>query len=150
MCCSKCGKGKEIINKHFKLCLVCNNMRLEDRKVSGIKVEKISHSKKKPNKVQISIEKDEEFYLECFNSSNHVCEECGAQLPTEFRDEKGKVLARYRYSHIFPKSVYPELRHEISNINHLCLIHHIQWDHGDKTVMKIYELNRKKFPNKFR
>lgn len=150
MSCKKCGKNTEIVNKHFGLCLVCNNRRLEDRKVSLPKVEKLVHSGKKPNRVQISIERDEEFYLECFNNSNHICEECGTPLPTEFRDEKGRVIARWRYSHIFPKSIYPELRHEVSNINHLCLIHHIQWDHGDKTSMKIYEINRKKFPNKFR
>lgn len=147
MCCSKCGKDKEIVNKHFGLCLVCNSMRLESRKSTNVRVERILHSPKVVNKVQVKIDEDEEFYLQCFNLSNHVCEECGTPLPTEFRDEKGKVIARYRYSHILPKSIYPELRHNTSNINHLCLVHHIQWDHGDKTVMSIYEINRKKFPN---
>ncbi len=147
MCCNKCGENKEIVNKHFVLCLKCNNGRLESRKVSNKKIEKISHSPKKVNKTQVKIDEDEEFYLECFKLSNHICEECGIQLPTEFRDDKGRVIARWRYSHILPKSIYPELRHDTSNINHLCLIHHIQWDHGDKTVMNIYEINRKKFPN---
>lgn len=147
MCCKKCGKDREIVNKHFGLCLICNNERLSGRKVENNNIVRIPHGISTTNKVQIAIDLDEKFYLECFNNSNHECEECGAPLPTEFRDEKGKVTARWRYSHILPKSVYPEFRHDTRNINHLCLIHHIQWDHGDKTTMKIYGINRKKFPN---
>lgn len=150
MSCNKCEKDKELVNKHFGLCLSCNNERLSSRKIKIEPKNRIPHSVKVVNKVQEKIELDEKFYFECFKLSNHQCEECGVQLPTDFSDEKGKVLVRFRYSHIFPKSVYPELRHNTSNINHLCLVHHIQWDHGDKTTMKIYELNRKKFPNKFR
>jgi len=150
MSCYKCKKDKEIVNKHFGLCLTCNEERLNRRKVDNKTVERISHSMKTTNRTQVAIDEDEEFYLKCFNNSNHECEECGKQLPTEFRDEKGKVIARWRYSHILPKSVYPEMRHNTENINHLCLVHHIQWDHGDKTTMKIYGINSKKFPNNLR
>jgi hypothetical protein len=150
MSCSKCEKDRELVNKYFKLCIECNNMRLQGRKSETPKIDRILHAVKTLNKVQNKIDEDEEFYSECFKLSNHECEECGKQLPTEFRDENGKVTARWRYSHIFPKSIYPELRHSITNINHLCLVHHIQWDHGDKTTMKVYELNSKKFPGKFR
>ena len=147
MNCSNCNKNSVIVNSHFKLCLICNNQRLEKNKSSKVITTKIKHSKKEVNKTQLKIDEDEKFYLECFNLSNHQCEECGVSLPTDFRDINGKVIARWRYSHILPKSIYPELRHSVENINHLCLLHHTQWDHGDKTTMKIYKLNSKKFPN---
>lgn len=147
MDCINCDKGRQVVNSHFKLCSICNNERLNKRKETSVPIERIIHSKKQSNRVQMKIDEDEKFYLECFNNSDHKCEECGIQLPTEFHDINGKVIARWRYSHILPKSVYPELRHSVDNINHLCLIHHTQWDHGDKTVMKVYKLNSKKFPN---
>lgn len=93
--------------------------------------------------------KDEAFYEECFNVSNHKCEECGTNLPTEFRDSEGNVNARWRYSHIVAKSIAPELRHEVNNINHLCLKHHTQWDHADRENMKIYEKNKERYPKYF-
>lgn len=96
------------------------------------------------------IREDEDFYEECFNNSNHKCEECGKNLPTEFRDDNGKVLARYRYSHVIPKSIAPELRHEEININHLCLEHHQEWENGDKESMKIYLKNKARLPQYFK
>jgi hypothetical protein len=146
MCCKKCGQDRFIVNKHFSLCGICNSERLSNNKPTH-KVEKIKRGGVKINKMQVNINADENFYLECFNLSNHECEECGAPLPNEFRDSNGKVNARWRYSHILSKSIYPELRHNVKNINHLCLKHHTQWDHGDKKNMKIYELNKLKFPN---
>jgi len=150
MACQKCEKDVEIVNKHFNLCQRCNELRLESRKTP--KVPNVIPSYRNlvettKTTTQDKIDKDEEFYLECFSLSNHECEECQASLPTEFKDSSGKVIARWRYSHILPKSIYPELRHNTENINHLCLVHHIQWDFGDKKTMKIYEINRKKFPN---
>ena len=85
----------------------------------------------------------------CFNQSNHKCEECGKQLPTEFRNEEGKIIARWRYSHIVAKSIAPELRHDTNNINHLCLDHHTQWDFGNKDEMKVYTKNAQKLPKYF-
>jgi hypothetical protein len=95
-----------------------------------------------PKKNIKRLAEDEAFYQECFDLSNHKCEECGVQLPTEFRNDEGKVNARWRYSHIVAKSIAPELRHDTNNINHLCLKHHTQWDHGDKKSMKIYDGNK--------
>lgn len=144
MDCKNCGFNRLIVNKHFNLCFKCNNERLSSTKKFPLKKVNLPH---KVNKVKLKIDKDEEFYLECFNLSNHLCEECGIQLPTTFKNESGKIIARWRYSHILPKSIFSELRHNITNINHLCLTHHFQWDHGDKTIMNIYQSNRKKFPN---
>lgn len=95
------------------------------------------------------IQQDEIFYEKCFNTSNHKCEECGKNLPQDFRDDDNKVIARWRYSHIIAKSIAPELRYTIKNINHLCLEHHTQWDFGDKKIMKIYKSNSKRFPQFF-
>ena len=90
---------------------------------------------------------DEAFYEECFNSSDHRCEECRKQLPTVFRDEEGKIVARWRYSHVIPKSIAPHLRYVIENINHLCLGCHYRWENGDKSEMKIFTKNLLRFPN---
>ena len=149
MACQECKKEVEIVNKHFKLCQKCNELRLEGGRTEKNKNPLVHRvlKKKLSSSTQDKIDLDEKFYQECFNLSNHQCEECGVLLPTEFRDDSGKVTARWRYSHILPKSTFPELRHNIDNINHLCLVHHTQWDFGDKKTMKIYEINRKKFPN---
>ena len=102
--------------------------------------EKIIHSQgnKQSKSLQMFI-LDETFYEKCFNKSNHKCEECGEQLNTDFRDENGKVMNRWRYSHVIPKSIAPELRHNILNINNLCLKHHMKWENEDKKNMDIYE-----------
>ena len=167
MKCEKCGEEKPITNKHFCLCRECNNIRLYGNKYGKRHnyATKISNSlrthkkgfktktkqsyfapnfSKEEKKINIILE-DELFYEKCFNLSNHKCEECGCDLPETFRDDDGKIIARYRYSHIVPKSLSKSLRHNITNINHLCLKHHIQWDFGDKKSMKIYDKNRRLF-----
>lgn len=95
------------------------------------------------------LELDEEFYKECFDNSSHKCEECNCDLPTNFRNEDGFIEARWRYSHIIPKSIAPELRHDINNINHLCLSDHQEWENGDRESMRIYDENSKKFGKYF-
>jgi len=99
---------------------------------------------------QEKIEEDEIFYEECFNACKiHECEECGKELPDVFRDDDGKVVARWRYSHIVAKSVANYLRHILRNMNHLCLKCHGRWETGDKQNMRIYKGNVKRFPNHF-
>lgn len=164
MSCKNCNTEKKIINKHFGLCQECNNLRLHGSKygktytMSNKEIQSIKPRKNKAKKSLFSnvtptpkknvkrLEEDEAFYEECFNMSDHKCEECGKQLPTEFRDEDGKVIARWRYSHIVAKSIAPELRYDANNINHLCLAHHTQWDHADRENMKIYNSNRIRLP----
>lgn len=151
--CKKCGQKKRIVNKFFGLCYYCNKNRLKQTKPPTTKKNfnygfvKNFVSTKKTTKQKIK--EDEEFYEKCFNASNHKCEECGKQLNTEFRDINGKVINKSRYSHIIPKSISEELRHSINNINHLCLLHHIQWENGDYKNMNIYKTNKKRFPNYF-
>lgn len=170
MQCTGCKKDKELTNKHYKLCHECNNIRLHGnpfgkqhkfikKKEKSVisKESRLKHDVKqgiraKKSKVIKSrmierLRRDEVFYKECFdNTIYHVCEECGKPLNTEFRDSEEKVIARFRYSHIIPKSTAPHLRHIEKNINHLCLEHHTQWDFGDKKSMRIYKKNKLKFP----
>ena len=164
MNCKSCNIEKNIVNKHYGLCLECNNIRLHGskygksytmskkeikplkRRNTKSKKSLFSNVKATPKKNVKRLAEDEAFYEECFNMSNHKCEECGVQLPTEFRDDEGNVNARWRYSHIVAKSIAPELRHDTNNINHLCLKHHTQWDHADRENMKIYNSNRIRLP----
>lgn len=164
-----CKCGKPVVNVHYGLCHGCNNIRLHGSKY-GKQYNKINKSKKsrtsritkKKSKARKSLfleikvggrsvgktlQQDELFYERCFNESNHKCEECGKELPTQFRGKDGKILARFRYSHIIPKSIAPELRHVIKNINHLCLKDHNEWENGKKTSMKIWKKNFLRFPN---
>lgn len=156
--CKECVFEGKLANTHFKLCKDCNNIRLHGSKFGKqykkpIKKRKsrtasqIKARKEKKEKVLTKIIKDERFYKECFEScSDHSCEECGTELPTTFMDGEGKVKARWRYSHIVAKSIAPWLRHIMKNINHLCRECHTKWDHGDKKSMKIYKLNKIKYP----
>lgn len=163
--CSKC-KSKYVTNKWFQLCSRCNNRRLhgnEFGKITKYKETKIKplktsinkriidkgviNKKTKEKKVGRNLEADELLYERAFNASNHICEECDTNLPTDFRCDDGNIIARYRYSHIIPKSIAPELRHDDDNINHLCMTCHRNWDFGDKTEMSIYSKNQIKYPN---
>lgn len=160
MSCKKCGENLPIVNKWFGLCKDCNNERLHGSKYG--KQYKHTQSKRKslksdlnssfawdmmqenkPSLEKVSMyEKDNEFYKKCFDTFNHKCEECGVKQPKEFLDSNGKVNARHRYSHIVPKSIAPELRHELENINDLCLKCHTKWEGPDKAEMKIYKTNK--------
>lgn len=172
--CSGCGFTKKIVNSFFKLCLTCNSARLSNNKPEKVKehVKNISTLKKgsfttcitkskvKKQKSEFTsrgsgfkkesmIVLDERFYEKCFNMSDHFCEECNTELNNVFRDDRGKVANRARYSHIIAKSIAPELRHNTDNINHLCLECHGEWENGDREKMKIYSYNVKRLPNYF-
>tara|TARA_R110002050_G_scaffold276317_4_gene421531 strand:- start:1223 stop:1738 length:516 start_codon:yes stop_codon:yes gene_type:complete len=165
MSCKKCG-SKYVVNKWFNLCSKCNNIRLHGSKYGKAIVHKQNEKKplktalkkrvvdkgalnKKPKqkKVNKNLLLDELLYKRVFEKSDHKCEECGVDLPTNFRNDDGFIEARYRYSHIIPKSIAPELRHNDDNINNLCIKCHHEWDFGIKTKMKIYIKNQLKFPN---
>jgi hypothetical protein len=164
MGCIKCG-NKYVSNKWFKLCQGCNNKRIhgnefgkpieyKEKKKESLKpsikriVDKgVAPKKNKETKVNINLINDELLYERVFDASNHKCEECNKDLPTNFRNDEGKIEARFRYSHIIPKSIAPELRHEDDNINNLCIECHHDWDFGNKKEMNIYSKNQKKYPN---
>ena len=72
---------------------------------------------------------------------NHLCEECGVFVGDVFETDSGQVLNRYKYSHILPKSHYPQFRHDVRNMNYLCMDHHNMWHSKDRSLMKIYNDN---------
>lgn len=175
MGCKKCERPKYIVNKHFGLCQECNNERLHGSKFGkAYKVTsnkptllksypKLTSRKRKPkqrkslfspiktdvrNRIDM-YELDNIFYKKCFDSFNHRCEECNTELPDIFENEDGFVINRWRYSHIIPKSTAPELRHDINNINDLCLACHMEWENGDKKKMNIYKGNCDRLPQYF-
>ena len=140
--CKKCG-SKYVVNKFHQLCDRCNKERLHGNKFGKT----YKHSPKNKSGLKLSknashkIKVDEEYYEKIFNMKPNLCEECLCQLPQEFRDSEGKVIARWQYSHILPKSTYPEHRHNLMNMNRLCLKHHEKWENGDKKSMRIWKGN---------
>ena len=100
--------------EHWHPNLWTYNLASEKRKSLRTKINRLDHKvkvgkkttkKQSENRSGKNLKLDEAFYEESFNQSNHKCEECGIQLPTEFRNDDGKINARWRYSHIVAKSI---------------------------------------------
>lgn len=155
--CSKCKQKRFIVNKTHNLCQECNYFRLHGeteieakiRKKKGKPIQSYQKTKKVSNfryciseKRKEQLMKDRETYKKVFKNGNCRCENCNQPLPTEFEDEKGNIIAIWRYSHILSKSSYPEYRNKEWNFNDLCLKCHQQWEFGDRKSMYIYEKNK--------
>lgn len=124
------------------LCDTCNGIRLNANSPNSHATLYIRRGGLS-DKGKAMILKDEEFYELLWNSKPHYCEECDIFLGDDFRDENGNVINRFRYSHILPKGgQYGEFRHRLENGNLLCLKHHEEWEHGDRTSMRIYQSNK--------
>ena len=135
-----------IANKFFMLCNTHNRERLNSNaSTKTSKKRKPVKTTRKKNKTML--QKDNEFYQLCFDKfelDGHRCENCGINQPTDFRDGDWKIIARHRYSHIVPKSVSSKLRHNLENINDMCLSCHNDWDFledAEKEKMHIYKSN---------
>lgn len=84
-----------------------------------IPIAKQSERKKKEQKDEKALfAADKDFYAEVWNSSPHVCEECGRNL--------GKEPLTLFFHHVLPKRQYPEFRHTHENIMILCPDCHTQ------------------------
>ena len=94
------------------------------------------------NRLKLRATNDEQLYFIVFCSTADRCEECGVDLPSEFKDDDGHIIYRTQYSHIMTKAAYPEFRWEPRNINRLCGRCHSKWEFGERTEMKIYEKNK--------
>lgn len=157
-CSGECGcTNVPIVNVKYGLCGSCNRLRIDNRtpeaklakvytfiKKASSSIKPIKRTIIKPltTKGVEMIKKDEEFYEKVWNSKEHNCEECDRFLGDEFRDDNGKVIDRFRYSHILPKGGrYGQFRHRLENMNLLCLDCHQEWEHGIKEDMKIYVKN---------
>lgn len=169
--CKVCG-SKWVVNKTHKLCDKCNQLRLHgksrtERAINKAKsnTEPYKHTKTQSeaskrakkgikrgisDKAKKTIEQDELIYEEVFNTTENKCENCDCKLPDEFRDEDGRVIARFQYSHIVGKARASHLRHVRLNFNRLCLECHTIWDFGtqaEREQMKIWKNNLKNFEN---
>lgn len=142
--CVKCNYNSPIVNRKFKLCYNCNFKRLHE----GLSPYQYNYIKQKGKrletikKVKNEILRMEAVYEQVFNNSKvHWCEECHRKLNSIFRDKQGKVIYKVQYSHILPKSCYPQFKYDVKNFNRLCALHHNQWEHGDRHSMRIWKLN---------
>ena len=75
---------------------------------------------------------NERFYKYCWEHKVPMCEECGKPL----RNYSATFV-----SHILTRGAFPEMAHDIRNVNILCFDHHKQWETGDKEEMRIYKKN---------
>lgn len=162
MACKECGSIC-VVNKKYELCDDCNFVRLhgvtrfvselrkakdivrEESKSGRAKKKRVDHSISKRTHIRRAeqVQKDQSTYLEVFLKSPNECEECGAPLPNEFRDENGSINCIGQYSHILSKSAYPEFRNDIRNFNRLCPNPcHDRWEFHDKENMNIYKNNQ--------
>lgn len=75
---------------------------------------------------------NERFFRWVWEHKPKYCEECMKPL--------------YGYSavycsHILSRGAYPEIAHDVRNVNILCFEHHNQWENGDRKSMRIYPKN---------
>lgn len=77
-------------------------------------------------------QQNEKFYKYCWNIYPHYCQECMKPL---------RNYSAVYISHIITKAAYPELAHDVRNINILCYNHHNQWENGNRKIMRIYQQN---------
>lgn len=154
--CKQCG-SPWVVNQKYSLCEGCNFIRLhgisKEEVRRGTIVVKVITSKPKARKLSQKVQNllkrekfaevkrlDFETYRKVFDENPHECEECGAALNDIFEID-GEILNIWQYSHIASKAAYPEFRHNSKNFNRLCLVHHNQWEFGNRKVMKIYVKN---------
>lgn len=77
---------------------------------------------------------NERFYRYCWNAYPQLCSECGKPL---------RLYSAVYVSHILTRGAYPEMAHDLRNVNVLCFRHHQQWENGNRKAMRIYEKNQK-------
>lgn len=139
------GKNQfEVYNDRAKINQSIKVNNIPNSKTNPIKTPKkrVKQDFEKLQRRQEIIDQDEELYKYIFDTTPDKCEECGTQLPDQFRDDEGKVVCRWQYSHILGKGAFPEFRHHKRNINRLCFSCHQKWEFSDRTKMNIYERNQ--------
>lgn len=120
MICPKCS----FLNKKPGICQVC------EYQMTPEVIKKPYIIPKKSKKQKDIKDKDIAFYRQCFEYSDKKCENCGLQLGNEWKPEY--------VSHIIAKNVIPDFRWDERNTTILCFDCHFQFDHQDKTKMKIF------------
>lgn len=90
-----------------------NGTREKDRPKAKQPLRQVSEKKKKEQKDDKALfAADKEFYAEIWNSSPHICQECGKKL--------GKEPLTLFFHHLLPKRSHPEFRHTHENVMVLC------------------------------
>jgi len=141
--CKSCGKKQYIVNKKHLLCTICNQEKIH--KKPYIEIIKEKQQRYKQNQVKRSLKMIDEMdltYEKVFNQASKplCCAECGRKLNQNLR-ENGKIIDRFRFSHILPKSKYPEFKYDTRNFFILCFKCHQKWEFGgdkEKIAMKIW------------
>lgn len=76
------------------------------------------------------------FYAFCLKNLPNICEECGKPL---------RYANASNVSHILTRGAFPEMAHDIRNINILCIEHHNQWEQSTtREGMKILSKNEQR------
>lgn len=162
--CDGCGLVRPIVNNKHCLCNECNWKRLhpqEEAKTYQLKRTPLKpsttplkrsniplrqRSKKAPNTLKLDEQVYEQVYLKAIQNHTCECENCNVALDPRFRDEEGRVVQRFRYSHILTKGAFPEHRYNVLNFNFLCYNCHQIWEFGGnkgRIQMKIFVKNEK-------
>ena len=131
-----------VTNKTHSLCSVCNKVRLQENRslknISEPEIKTIVQRTSSKRYSQLSL--DRETFHEVFLSQLHICQECGAELPTTFTNSDGSINSISQYSHNLSKGAYPEYRNKSWNITRLCLRCHQRWEWQDRKNMRIYPI----------
>lgn len=114
--CKSCGCQTSHGNKFHKLCIKCNQSRLDSKPKSRV-TKKPKIYRKKPTG-------EREMFLEIWNERPHICTN-----PSCKKNLGDEPIVHY-FSHIKPKGKYPELRLLKTNIRLLCISCHRIEDFG--------------------
>ena len=159
--CKGCEQYRPIVNRKHHLCQECNTRRLNP---NGSKIYTLKRTPLKPNTTPLkrstkpiaqrskksvrTLKLDEEtyelVYRQHMNDGSYQCENCDMPLDPRFRDEEGRIVQRFRYSHILSKGAYPMHRHNPLNFNFLCFNCHQLWEFGGekgRRSMRIFMKN---------
>lgn len=76
---------------------------------------------------------NDRFYHYMWENKPHQCEECQKPL---------KNYSSAFISHILSRGAFPEMAHDVRNVNILCFNHHNQWENGERKIMRIFPKNQ--------
>jgi len=76
-----------------------------------------------------AVKLDRQFYVEVWEASPHICQNCGCKLP--------QVPSTFNFHHLLPKSKYPQFRYTPENIMILCADCHSQAETNESRLPKV-------------
>jgi hypothetical protein len=134
-----CGQSGMIMTNSRRLCLSC-----EQKRKTKKPIKKMTDKKRENIKTSIQYYRIAIASHIASNMGKCPCEECGVNIENP---------SGMNVSHIIPQSVRADLYHNPLNHNILCKVGddkrnwskscHLQWENGNRSVMKIYANNMK-------